>query len=87
MKTAFIHSDKYKEFDYGEAHPMKVFRLGLTHNLIEEYGLLNLPETNVVENPEATEEELALFHTPRYIEAIRKANDGVTWSGHLQHTY
>ena len=81
MKTAFIHSEKYKEFDYGEAHPMKVFRLGLTHYLVEEYGLLNLPETNVVENPEATEEELALFHTPRYIEAIRKANNGVYYPG------
>lgn len=81
MRTAFIHSDKYKEYDYGEAHPMKVFRLGLTYNLVQEYGLLNLPETNMVENPEATEEELTLFHTPRYIEAIRKANQGTYFPG------
>ena len=43
MKTAFIYSDRFREFDYGENHPLKTFRLELTVDLIKSYGLLSLP--------------------------------------------
>jgi histone deacetylase 1/2 len=40
MKTAFICSDDFAKYDYGLGHPLKPFRLKLTHDLIRAYGLL-----------------------------------------------
>ena len=42
MKTALVHSDAYKRFDYGPEHPLRMERLGLTFGLMEAYGLTRL---------------------------------------------
>ena len=43
MKTAFVYTDAYLDYDYGPAHPLKIIRLKLTFELIHAYGLLALP--------------------------------------------
>ncbi len=48
MKTALIHSDAYKRFDYGPEHPLRMERLGLTFGLMDAYGLTRLPGTEVL---------------------------------------
>ncbi|MEE9614658.1 MAG: acetoin utilization protein AcuC [Thermodesulfobacteriota bacterium] len=76
MNTAFIYSDRFADFSYGADHPMRPMRLGLTRELIEEKGLLDLPGAELVEARKATEEEVLLAHTPEYIAALKKADSG-----------
>jgi len=75
-RTAFIYSDRYQQFDYGPGHPLRNTRLALTHELCQAYGLLGLPTTRLVEARDATEEEVAAFHRPDYVDVLRAADRG-----------
>ena len=81
MKTAFIYSDNFAKYDYGPGHPLKPFRLKLTHELIKAYGLLSLPNIRVVEPKPAKEEDLLLYHTRDYLEVLKVANRGLLIPG------
>lgn len=75
-KTAFIYTDDFSRFDYGDSHPLRVSRLRLTYELINAYGLLSLPDTRFVEARAATDEELCLFHDEKYIRCLKTLNEG-----------
>jgi len=75
-QTAFIYSDRYQQFDYGASHPLRNERLALTFGLCREYGLLDLPETRLIQARDATEEEVAAFHRPDYLDVFRAADQG-----------
>jgi acetoin utilization protein AcuC len=77
MKTALIHSDAWARFDYGPNHPLRMERLGLTWRLMEAYGLTRLPQATVHTPAPAAERDLAVFHAPEYLAAL-KASDGGT---------
>lgn len=81
IKTAFIYTDEFFKFDYGPAHPFKIFRLKLTYELIKAYGLLSLPNTQYIEARMAEDEELLLFHDREYIEILKAANVGIEIPG------
>jgi acetoin utilization protein AcuC len=76
MRTAFVYTDRYADYDYGPAHPLKVVRLRLTHELIKAYDLLSLPSMRLVETREATEKELSLFHTRDYLDVLKRTSQG-----------
>ncbi|MCX8030211.1 MAG: acetoin utilization protein AcuC [Thermodesulfovibrionales bacterium] len=75
-KTAFIYTDRYSDFDYGDAHPLKIYRLKLTYELIKSLGLLDIPNSKFVEARKAQEEELLLFHDKEYLEVLKILNEG-----------
>ena len=77
MRTAFIYTDRYADYDYGLAHPMKIVRLKLTYELVKAYELLSLPSMRLVETREATEDELSLFHSRDYLDALKRASKGL----------
>ena len=77
MKTAFIYSDEFAKYDYGPEHPLKPFRLKLTHDLIKAYGHLSLPDVRVIEAKPAVEDDLLLYHTKDYIDILEAANSGI----------
>lgn len=77
MNKAYIYSDKYSKFDYGPSHPLRNFRLHLTHFLSEYYGLFNGEEIIMEETRPATEDEVTLFHGRDYLEILKAANQGV----------
>lgn len=81
MQNAFIYSDKYIGYSYGPTHPMKLERLKLTFDLINAYGLLDLPSAVLVEAKEASEDDILVFHTPEYIKALKRANEGKEFLG------
>jgi acetoin utilization protein AcuC len=81
MKTAFIYSDDFAKYDYGPGHPLKPFRLKLTHDLIEAYGLLSLRDVRVVGAKPAVEDDLLLYHTADYIEILKAADSGIEVPG------
>ncbi len=76
MRTAFVYTDRYADYDYGPAHPLKILRLKLTYELIRAYGLLSLPSMRLVETREATEEELSLFHSRDYLDILKRGSQG-----------
>jgi acetoin utilization protein AcuC len=83
MRTAFIYSDRWADYDYGPLHPMRLFRLRLTQHLIRDYGLLD--GALVVEPSPASVEELQAFHTPEYLAALRRGNSGGSFDGAWQY--
>lgn len=64
------YSDSFLSYNFGPEHPLNPIRLSLSCKLIEEEGLLDGKTELVCPSP-AREEELALVHTPEYIEAVR----------------
>ena len=76
MKTAFIYSDTFSEFDYGSSHPLRTFRLKLTYELIKAYGLLYLPGVKYIEAEPADDKDLLMFHKKDYIAMLKSVNSG-----------
>ena len=81
MKTALIHSDAWRRFDYGPEHPLRMERLGLTWRLMESYGLTALPKAKVVTPEPAALDEICRFHTRDYVEILRAVSAG-DWVPH-----
>jgi len=70
------------KFDFGPAHPFKIYRLKLTYELIKAYNLIDLPQAYQIEPQPATEEEMRLFHSEGYLEALRIAGKGM-WNPNM----
>lgn len=84
MKTAFVYSEKYQDFDYGPTHPLRVERLKMTYELCRSYGLLDLPGASLIEAENAREEPILGFHTASYVKALKQAGRGML-SGYFTH--
>ena len=76
MHSALIYTDAYVNYQYSDSHPLKPYRLQLTHELMQSYGLLQLPQSCVRETVPAAREELELFHTPEYLQVLQAADTG-----------
>lgn len=64
------YSDRFLSYNFGPEHPLNPIRLSLSFKLIEEEGLLDR-QTALMSPAPASEEELALVHTPEYIDSVR----------------
>jgi len=78
MRSAFIYTDAYFDYDYGPTHPLKIIRLKLTYELIHDYGLLSLPTAQFIITRRAEEEDLATFHSQEYLTLLKQASEGYT---------
>ena len=76
MKTAFIYTDAYLDYDYGPTHPLQVVRLKLTRDLVKAYGLLDLPSVRFISTIHAEEKDLTAFHSEEYLNILRQADNG-----------
>lgn len=76
-KTAFLYTDEYVKYAYSDTHPLKPYRLKLTHDLVQSYGLLELSDSRVIRTEPAHRADLELFHTPEYLDALEAAEYGV----------
>ncbi|MDF1512817.1 MAG: acetoin utilization protein AcuC [Anaerolineae bacterium] len=75
-KMVFMSSPGLWVQGHGEGHPLKPERLMRTVALLEAYGALDAPNVQVVAPRLATIDELALFHTPDYIDAVHSLSAG-----------
>jgi acetoin utilization protein AcuC len=75
--TAFVYTDAYVKYEYSESHPLKPYRLQLTRDLMQSYGLLDMPHSRTMETAPAQRAELELFHTPDYLDVLEAAECGV----------
>ncbi|MEW6267274.1 MAG: acetoin utilization protein AcuC [Thermodesulfobacteriota bacterium] len=78
-EKAFLYTDKYYQYDYGPHHPLRIERLKLTFDLMKAYGLLDLPETIMVETEPATQAEIETFHRRDYIEVLKRCSLGTEY--------
>ncbi|UCG11156.1 MAG: acetoin utilization protein AcuC [Deltaproteobacteria bacterium] len=78
QKEVLVFSSQLKGHSYGPHHPLKVERLQLTMDLIQAYGLFGTSEEPWVEAQQAEEQDLLLFHSPDYLQALKEANLGQT---------
>lgn len=76
-RTAFIYTDDYVKYVYGDTHPLQPYRLQLTRDLMRHYELLGLPDSRLVETIPASKAELELFHTAEYVDVLEAADCGV----------
>ena len=69
-KVCYFHAETIGEYYYGPGHPMKPHRLQMAHNLILSYQLYK--RMDVYRPHWATDEEMVKFHSPEYIEFMRR---------------
>ncbi|WP_100012156.1 acetoin utilization protein AcuC [Lentibacillus sediminis] len=74
-KAAFVYSDELLNYHFHPDHPFNQKRVLLTKELLEAAGQLN--EDDLITPRVATDRELALFHDTAYMEALKKASNGL----------
>ena len=83
-RAALVWDSALTAFDMGDGHPLDPRRLALAVELMDAYGLLG-PDIVIAPRP-ATDAEIALVHSPGYIETVYEASDwgsGFRWGSGL----
>jgi acetoin utilization protein AcuC len=75
-RTVLVCSPGYWAHEHGGGHPLRAERLQRTFELLQAYKALRPRTTRLVAPRPATDEELALFHTQPYIDAVRRLSEG-----------
>ena len=75
-RAVFVSSPDLWRAGFGGKHPLKPERLARTVALLTAYGALDAPNVEVITPRMATHEELARFHTPEYVDAVRRLSAG-----------
>lgn len=71
-RTALIYSPLFGTFNYGEGHPFKLHRNLMAYDLMEAYGLLDLPQMEIRDCRAASDEQLLTFHDPAYLARLKE---------------
>ena len=77
MKTTILYSDELRHYDFGPGHPFRSDRFTSFLKLYEEKLGRNKNFQLVKNNEFALDEELELWHTKGYIEAMKAASTGI----------
>jgi acetoin utilization protein AcuC len=73
---AHVYSDALMSYDLGPHHPLKPRRLRLTQDLLEAYGMVDLPEVRVVTPEPAPARIVERAHDLAYLDALRRLSAG-----------
>ncbi|WP_281185076.1 acetoin utilization protein AcuC [Trichlorobacter lovleyi] len=71
-RTALVYSSRFEQFSYGSQHPFQLHRYGLALELLEAYGLLDLPGMERRDCAPVTDEQILSFHTPAYLKRLKE---------------
>jgi len=72
-KLVYPYSDSLLEYEFHEDHPLKPERLKLTYLLSKQLGLLD--KVDVIEPTPATRQDLELFHSTEFLDAVRRCGE------------
>ncbi len=75
-RAVFLTSDGLWAHEHGGDHVLRADRLRRTVELLEAYGALAASNVRVVVPARAHDVELALFHTPEYVQAVKRLSAG-----------
>lgn len=81
----FIGSEIYRSSSYGRSHPLAIPRVSTAIDLCRAMGWLS--DHNYLDSPIATPRQLARFHDPDYIEAVRRAEAEQSLPADLRERY
>jgi acetoin utilization protein AcuC len=76
MEAAFICTDDLWAGGFGDTHPLKPERLKRTYELLAAYRAFEAPTSHLVAPRPATREDLLLFHTAEYVDAVARMSRG-----------
>jgi acetoin utilization protein AcuC len=74
--VVLVYSPDFLAYDHGPQHPLRPVRIMLTRELIAAYGMVDGETVREIPVRVATEKELRLVHTDRYLDAVRRAGAG-----------
>lgn len=74
--VVMVYSPDFLTYDHGPQHPLRPVRIMLTRELIAAYGMVDGETVREVPVRVATDDELRLVHTDRYLEAVKRAGAG-----------
>jgi acetoin utilization protein AcuC len=69
-RAVYISAARYRRHSYGANHPLGIPRVSLTTDLIDAYGALD--EAEFLQGRKAADLELAEFHDPAYLDALKR---------------
>jgi acetoin utilization protein AcuC len=69
--VAVVWADELAAYDFGPDHPLAPVRVELTMSLARAFGILDLPNVDVIFPDVVDDELLQLVHSRDYIEAVR----------------
>ncbi|MCP3025357.1 acetoin utilization protein AcuC [Halobacillus sp. A5] len=72
-QAKFVFTDDFMRYKFRDDHPFNQLRVTMTKDLLEKEKVLG--KENILEPRKATEEELKLFHSPKYVEAVKRASE------------
>ncbi len=76
MKACVVFDERLTSYNFGPSHPMAPVRIELTMSLARELGVLD--GLDVVGADAATDDELNLIHSERYIEGVHRLSNHPT---------
>lgn len=74
-RATVVFDDELISYDFGAGHPLSPVRVDLTVRLARAMGVFDLPDLSLVAAPTATEDQLELVHSARYIEVVQRLSD------------
>ena len=74
--VVLVYSPDFLAYDHGPQHPLRPVRIMLTRELIAAYGMVDGETVREIPVRVATDKELRLVHTDRYLDAVRRAGAG-----------
>jgi acetoin utilization protein AcuC len=72
--TVFIYTPQFQQYKFNNDHPFNQLRVELTYDLLKEMKAIN--DLDLVAPRVASEDELALVHDRKYINAVKLAGYG-----------
>jgi acetoin utilization protein AcuC len=73
----FVHSDEIETYHYPPSCPFKTERAGLTKSILAAANSFTGDDRGEASPQPLTDRELFLFHTPEYIERLKRVSSGV----------
>jgi acetoin utilization protein AcuC len=74
-KAGFVYSDEFTNYRFRDDHPFNQQRVTMTKDLLETEQALQ--KNHIIEPRLATDNELLLVHSKKYIDAVKKAGQGL----------
>jgi acetoin utilization protein AcuC len=71
-RVSLVYSESLASYSLREGHVQQPVRVRYAYELMDAYGLLGDGKAHLVAPRLALEPELNLYHTPRYIQAVRR---------------
>ena len=74
LKSAFIYSPLFSQYDFGPLHPFKTARAKIVYELCHRYSLLDRPWIEIAKPEPLCFEKLSLFHNGDYLNLLKAAS-------------